>query len=361
MVNVNASLSSVGGVSPEASVSLVAPTMPRGAGSVEVATLQKYASSAVAAGGGSVSTAIKSPLYVSSVGAGGVSVRLRNSNDPGASGAAAWLGEYGAITEIPYITSRQVTVERPVNIKTTIGGRKVASAGRFARRRWNVGVQSMRPADLGALAEKLQFGAGPFLWIDPHMTVTNMLTPAQANLEPASAVVVEGEYGGRLDTDDGPAWSSVSFAAGSTNARTVVRPVPVREGRAITASAYVKSPNGFKMMITFERPDGSEISGARRIQTFPGSTRATRYSMTEIPPLGAERMALTVMGLGSGYGLVYVCRPCVTWTPHLLDWSAGQGVEAVVCAGFVADTVATFRGPSQPRTATLQFTVEEIG
>lgn len=303
------------------------------------------------------------PILISVTAHGAAVGSALNEQSSGMVGPVAYFGEPGSMSVLPYITTRKTQVERPTKMDVTIGGRRVAYASRLARRSWTATVQGMRGPELGALAEKMQVGPGPFLWIDPVMQVTNMLTPSQGALESAALSGSGWSPDGRMDTEDGPSWTSVAIKPGGILS---IPRVPVRESQQSTVSVYVDPGSGssFRMWIDYYDQTGSRYissSPEREVVRSSANTSgvASRESLSDTAPPGASFATIGMLVQGDDIGRV--SRPALTWTPGPLEWSSGQGVAAVICSGWSGDTRSAYRGPREPRTTNVSFTLEEVG
>lgn len=260
----------------------------------------------------------------------------------------AYLGPLGNMVALPYVTSEQLLSARAATERTTLGGAVRLQTARAQRRTWQVTIGSLRPDELGELAELLFVGRPPWVWIDPWMRVTNMLTPAQSML-------AEGSFGGsgqllgRQDLGQGVSarWHLRPDGWVDIGART-----PVETGVPVSASAWVTGKRVTACLV-WQHEDGRYEESRAALST--SGSRPKRLTVVASPRSTARSVALRIKGAET------ITRPAITWTPRPVQWHLGQGCSSAVVLDMPQDILAAYTDPTLLRSANTSFTVQEVG
>lgn len=269
---------------------------------------------------------------------------------------ASYLGPLGGLVPVRCASSLRTSTARPVSLRTTLGGRRMAQVGRRAHRSWDVGLSAASsPSDLAPVQAFVdgEHGVGPWWWIDAWSQVTNLLPPGAAALEPPWNNTVigppvslpdESRAGRSLTLVDPATISYMRDIDGS-----ILR-LPCVPGVPMTASAWMDAP-GATMTLALTNASGLPVGAATVAHSVTGWARD---SATITPPPGATQASLQFKGSGS------IAHPAATWTGDAMAYHAGQGAPRVIVSEFNQDvTLAT--GTPGRQMASAAYIVTEVG
>jgi hypothetical protein len=270
----------------------------------------------------------------------------------------AWIGPIGGLVEVRCPAALAPSTSRPTSYRTTLGGVRKAQVSQRTQHGQQVALSFTRPQDVANLYAIVEgeFGAGPFWWVDPWATHTNLLAPRASMLEVGTwstdGVVVEsgavalpgGGCAGRSLSLANPAGTVFfpRYAGGSDN-------VPVLPGKPVTGSVYAL---GSTVTVRVQWLDAAGTAAGSVSAQTSSPAGLTRCSVTAVPPSNAVACYVAVTGAS------ILARPAVTWTDGVLPWHVGQGMPRVVIDAVAGDVVAAWDG-LQGQTAT--FAVTEVG
>lgn len=178
-------------------------------------------------------------------------------------------------------------------------------------RTWQVDTTALTSEQAGALAELAEgaWGYGPFIFVPCSAHGSNVLTPAQSQLEGVA--------------NSGP----VTLPNGIVAPRSVVGgasvtladKVPVIPGKPVTVSLYMA---GGSATVSFKNLTGSAV-GSRPLT--PTGDLIQRVSVTA-PSVPATARYATI----TATGYTALARPQLSWTSEPVPWAAGGGAAQVV-------------------------------
>ncbi len=202
-------------------------------------------------------------------------------------------------------------------------------------RTWQVESTALTSEQAGALAELAEgaWGYGPFIFVPCSAHASNILTPAQSQLE--------GVANGGPVALPGGATAPRSMVGGQ--AVTLADKVPVMPGRPVTVSLYLA---GGSAAVSFKTLTGSTVGS--RVLTPTGSMMQ-RISTT-VPAVPATARYATI----TATGYTALARPQLSWTAEAVPWAAGGGAAQVIIQN---STPAPMRGGWS--TASVQ--IVEVG
>lgn len=263
---------------------------------------------------------------------------------------AGWIGTLGDLAEFKCPSKLSRSGERAMSRFTGLDGTDTmfVGTGRTARS-WDVDLSAATPDDVRAL-ELIEHGArgvGPFLFVDPLMAATNVLTPRQSLMEPdtlpprvtPSRTVVPGLG---------------SMPAAITEVDVVARfgnGSPVVPGTPVTVSAWVVSTAAIKVSAQCMRVDGSWTNNESRTQA--GFESGGWVSVTVTPAADAAKVDLRIQ---SSAPVVVAC-PSIKWSTHDAPWAVGQGVAAVVVEPISVDAL---RATSAQQLVDASVRIQEV-
>lgn len=179
------------------------------------------------------------------------------------------------------------------------------------KREWTVGV-SARNEDLAVLRGFLRgaYGPGPFWYVSDVAAFTNVLTPAQSDLEGMASTSTQAVGGFAPKAVTGPA--AVTLASG----------VPVIPGKYVTVSVDVSG--SASLAVRFKTALGTSAPSPSAVKS--NGVLMQRLTWTGVVPATARQIELSVSGH------TVATRPQVTWTPYAVPWSDGSGCASAVVA-----------------------------
>lgn len=269
---------------------------------------------------------------------------------------ASYLGPLGGLVPVRCASSLQTSTARPVSLRTTLGGRRMAQVGRRAHRSWDVGLSAAStPSDLAPVQAFVdgEHGVGPWWWIDAWSQVTNLLPPGAAALEPPWNNTVigppvslpDGSRAGRSLQFINPA--TVSYMRDLDGA--ILR-IPCAPALPVTVAAWLNTP-GAVLVVAVTDAAGTQLTAPQVAHTALGWARD---KVTFTPPATAAGLSIRVLGGGS------FAHPTVTWTPTLMAYHAGQGAPQVIVTEFSQDVTLATTKPGR-QMAEGSYTVTEVG
>lgn len=241
-----------------------------------------------------------------------------------------------------------------VSTVTTVEGRVKAMVVPESGRSWSLGVSAgARQSESATLQEFVTgaWGSGPFIFVPVDAPLTNLLSPREAACMEAGTARV----GGPVDLG-GDGWAASSLFTGDVDATPEVyanvAPVPVREDRPVTGSAWVQPGIAEQALLRlyWHGRDGAGVIGASSV-TVPAGAGLQRVTLTATPPAGAVGVRLV------GYKVVLMARPQITWTPGPVSWAAGEG-----CPAAVVHDLSRSQSTAWPGTvlSSVQYQVTEV-
>ncbi|WP_152666723.1 hypothetical protein [Arthrobacter sp. YC-RL1] len=269
-----------------------------------------------------------------------------------------YLGTPGRMVGIKCPSSQSVDHEDRYTFEPTLEGKLKGQARPVGRRKWSLQTSAATtPGEVAALMGFVNgdWGAGPFTFVSADAPITNLLSPAATSGQ-YGPLVTNLLAGGPVDLGaDGWAARSVRSLAPTEfgNGQEILLGTdftPVRQGVAVTGSAWVKRAGG-RVRLYWYGPDSTVPLGSTTSSATATSTWS-RVSVTGLPVAGAVRCRLVA------FEVEHATRPAITWSEGVLDYADGQGCQkAVVHAAARSLTMAV---PARIY-GDLSFTVTEVG
>lgn len=272
---------------------------------------------------------------------------------------SAYLGTLGALFSVRCISALTSDREDRATFETTLEGRVKAQVRSIGRRSWSVDASGLTPDEASNLLalDGGEYGNGPFIWIPPAASVTNLLTPEVSMCGPqavfSSAVSRSGPMvladgtrtGASLTTTDpnGTLWIGASKA-----------PVPVLPGRPVTASTFAIGA-GAKARLHWYAADGSFMAGTVTSSGTGEAGKPKRLHATGVPPAGAISCTLSTTKA------LQVARPAVTWTASPYRWGVGELCQKALVVGLGRELRAAYGFPEGATHSNISFTITEVG
>lgn len=236
-----------------------------------------------------------------------------------------WLGTYGAMLALPDIKG------------------DLSSAG--VQREWSVTIPSASPAEVATLVDLAADGVefrtnlgglrravppahgphgGPFIWLTPWSTRTNILPPLSVSGPTGWAVTGAGaalSQGGPVVLEDGVAATSTQATFGTIWFSPLL---PVVPGQQVTASAYVrKGDSNTNFRIDWMNlGDEQDATTSTQVDSVPVTATAAplpRQVVTATVPENVHVARIRIVGASQ------VASPAFTWTSEVQERSAGHG------------------------------------
>lgn len=274
----------------------------------------------------------------------------------------AWLGNVGALVELPFHDSRSESHDRASSQQVTLGGRRLVQLGPSTRRTWDVSLWKGSSTDLVARAlafSEGEHGRGPWWWVSDWASTTNVLTPDMAMMRqvPVSAATTAG---GPMRLPGGDvAGSSLLLLPGQTlwPLGDNTRSVPVVPGRPVTVSAWVEGGTGTYILAQLLDSSGAVLRSVTKTRLSTAGSAPERLSVTLDAMEGEHLVRFMVRNTT---GSIRVSRPAVTWTRELRDWGVGAGCAQTVAIDFSVDPqmLRSVRGTDH---AAVSFKIVEVG
>lgn len=245
-----------------------------------------------------------------------------------------------------------ITSDRPVSYKTTLGGQVKAFRGPKSRRTWSVGIGTATPNEIAALQGLLEYGTPPWVFIEPYAMVTNLLHPEQSVLMPGTWIG-SATVGGAGVTADGTRFGRSIIASGNVDLHcrnSAYDRLPVVPGVAVSGSFYASGAGTARLIWI------NAAGGTVSITTGPAITGTlTRRIVTATPPDGAVAVQLSANGFTGTITL-----PAYTFTREPAVWAMGRGCNRVVVEGF-SEAVQLATADPAMRRSSISFTAREVG
>lgn len=250
----------------------------------------------------------------------------------------AFIGPLGNLIEATQWQEKQsVDTGAKPSFFTGLDGARTAfvqpPAGRVLRE-WDVSMSGARPEQAAAFVSLAMGGAGigPFVFADPLAQVTNLLTPRESLMEPAS---LASTGAGKPRSNIRPAATNVPgfgvVPAGHVHAdssgfwgyRT-----PLHPDLPVTLSMLVQGPATVELRLM---RDDSVWTSLHAESVTVDAVALQRVSVTAHPPfpVGAVMCGVRVMTTR----VATIAQPQITWTAQPMPWAPGRGASQVVVHG----------------------------
>lgn len=269
----------------------------------------------------------------------------------------AFIGPLGGLIEATQWQEKQsVSTGTAPSFFTGLDGSRTAfvqpSAGRVLRE-WEVSMSDASPEQSAAFVSLAMggLGLGPFVFADPLAQVTNLLTPRQSLMDPATlSSVVSPSRAVVPEIGEVPA---ATVAAGSTGRFGVG--TPVLPGVPVTVSAWVRSAQSVTVTAQCMDAPGGWTNNASKV--FSSMSRGEWVSVTVTPNASSAQVDLRVQ---SGNTDTVAC-PAITWTRQAMGWSPGRGATQVVVSGLQEEFARADPHVRGERRVDYSATVTEVG
>lgn len=264
-----------------------------------------------------------------------------------------YLGPLGSLLQIKGVSAQPVSRERPMAVNMTMGGKRKGFLGVASRREWSVRVNVSDPLTLSGLSYLADFGQPPFVWLSPEATVTNVLSPRAAALQPGTyANATEGPLvtlpGGLVAKSVTPTgdFCTLSAMPGANG----FEPVPVIPGEPVTPSVYGRGAT-MRLVLGWRAADGTSLSTST-MAAVASANDWRRIHFTATPPAGAAFITFQV------FGATTVAAPALTFSDRLLDYGPGAGCPKAMVSPLSDDVLSAVPGSVLKSAA---FNVLEVG
>lgn len=244
-----------------------------------------------------------------------------------------YLGPLGSLQRIEGVSAQPVSRERPMAVNMTMGGKRKGFLGVASRREWSVRVNVSDPLTLAGLSYLADFGQPPFVWLSPEATVTNVLSPRAAALQPGTySNAIEGPMvtlpGGLVARSVTPSGDYCTLSAmPGTNG---FEPVPVVPGQPLTVSTWARGTN-MRLILGWRGADGASLGSSNSVPAT--SSGWQRIFLTTTPPALAAYATVQVFGAAA------VAAPALTFSDRLLAFGPGAGCPKAMVTGLSEDVL----------------------
>jgi len=273
-----------------------------------------------------------------------------------------WIGHPGSLVPVIDYGSESTSDDFEPQVSTSMSGVRRARVPRGRPpRSWSLSIPAAHNDQMAQLRTLAASTLPPYQLVTAEAQVSNVLTPERSVMSDSNPALslggwwpIAGEYqGGGALTRLNPS------AAFGQMAPVYIGPAPVPPvwtGREVTASVLVGTA----------RAEGAQVGlqwldAAGKLMSTRWSTRVTgmdglrRTTATGTPPAGAVACKLIV------YYAEVIAQPQVTWTDAPVEWTVGNGADAVVITGLSRDTDLAVPDDRNLRRGDYSLTLAEVG
>lgn len=245
-----------------------------------------------------------------------------------------FIGPVGRLARVRCPSVLQTGVSRSVNVFETLGGRDVVQWQHVRARAWDVRIgATARPVDIAALSDMVVGSRPPWEFLNHHMAVTNIITPAASVFSDGTISSRAVRSGGMRCVDGVDLAFTLVPNPSTANGWTYVGMHPsdgvfwrgptVIPGMPVTFAAYMSSVEpSSRMRLSFFDATGELIEHHTASVVAPDEG-FDRVSTSTVVPDGAA----WVNPLVSNVDRVGGVSVSLTSTPP--PYSSGQGVRGV--------------------------------
>lgn len=279
-----------------------------------------------------------------------------------------WVGHPGSLYPLKdYVGQLDIEDDDQPIVQTPMGGGRLVRVRRNrAPRTWQVTIPGAHVDEVKHLRTLLTATLGPYVWVDPHAQVTNVLTPEQSVLKSTSpAIALAGGWpiAGSGGTDFATVARVNPAAAGGSQGVVRIGPAPVPPSwanRKVTVSAYLGTSRtaGAYLLLRWLSATGTEVRSpvlSEYGNFVTGMDGLRRSVATGTPPPGAATCQIDV------FHAEVIAQPAVTWTDDVVEWDVGNGAQRVHIFGTKRSTEHAVPTDRSLRRHDLSFTVMEVG
>ena len=272
---------------------------------------------------------------------------------------STYLGPLGGLVETHCLSGLSETPRTKRIEQEGIDGSVVVRKIGRAWRKWACDIGAARPEDVANLRTLAGEQDAAWWMVACNAQRTNLLTPAASRFRDWEVIpqppIQLGpiQRGGNVITEDGVAVASALLEVTSWFAYQSI-PVPVPPDRGdVTASVYLRPPNGGTASARLIFTDGS----GRNSQT-QHHTVSTTVTSGPLPRLTVTGPANAAAGARIQIrGATVAANPAITWGSTPYPWTDGRGAERVVL-GDVPESVIT--AAPDNRWSSFNYEVTEV-
>ena len=273
-----------------------------------------------------------------------------------------WIGHAGSLVPFKDRGSVSVTDDVEPSIQVSLGGVRRARVSRNrAPRSWSLSMPDAHADDVAHVRSLMTATLPPYQLVTAEAQVSNVLTPERSVMSDSNPELslggwwpIAGEYQG-----GGALVRLNPSAAFGQMAPVYIGPAPVPPvwtGREVTASVLVATARaeGAQVGLQWLNAAGNLLSTiwSARVTGMDGLRRVTA---TGAPPAGAVACKLVV------YYAEVIAQPQVTWTDAPVEWTVGNGADAVVITGLDRDTELQVPDSRNLRRGDYSLNLTEVG
>ena len=276
-----------------------------------------------------------------------------------------WIGHPGSLVPVIDYGSESTSDDFEPQVTTSMSGARRARVPRGRPpRSWSLSIPAAHNDQMAQLRTLAAATLPPYQLVTAEAQVSNVLTPERSTMSSLispSELSLGGWWPIAGEHQGGGALTRLNPSAAFGNAANVfVGPVatpPVWTGRPVTASAWLATARatGARVVLQWLDAAGAQVTPPAYGNFVTGMDGLRRSTATGTPPVGTVAGRLLIQ-----YAEV-IAQPQVTWTDEPVEWTVGNGADAVVITGLSRDTDLTVPDDRNLRRGDYSLTLAEVG
>ena len=276
-----------------------------------------------------------------------------------------WIGHPGSLVPVIDYGSESTSDDFEPQVTTSMSGARRARVPRGRPpRSWSLSIPAAHNDQMAHLRTLATATRPPYQLVTAEAQVSNVLTPERSTMSSLispSELSLGGWWPIASEHQGGGALTRLNPSAAFGNAANVfVGPVatpPVWTGRPVTASAWLATARatGARVVLQWLDAAGAQITPPAYGNFVTGMDGLRRSTATGTPPVGTVAGRLLIQ-----YAEV-IAQPQVTWTDAPVEWTVGNGANAVVITGLSRDTDLAVPDDRNLRRGDYSLTLAEVG
>lgn len=276
-----------------------------------------------------------------------------------------WIGHPGSLVPVIDYGSESTSDDFEPQVTTSMSGARRARVPRGRPpRSWSLSIPAAHNDQMAQLRTLAAATRPPYQLVTAEAQVSNVLTPERSTMSSLispSELSLGGWWPIASEHQGGGALTRLNPSAAFGNAANVfVGPVatpPVWTGRPVTASAWLATARatGARVVLQWLDAAGAQITPPAYGNFVTGMDGLRRSTATGTPPVGTVAGRLLIQ-----YAEV-IAQPQVTWTGAPVEWTVGNGANAVVITGLSRDTDLAVPDDRNLRRGDYSLTLAEVG
>ena len=276
-----------------------------------------------------------------------------------------WIGHPGSLVPVIDYGSESTSDDFEPQVTTSMSGARRARVPRGRPpRSWSLSIPAAHNDQMAQLRTLAASTLPPYQLVTAEAQVSNVLTPERSTMSSLispSELSLGGWWPIAGEHQGGGALTRLNPSAAFGNAANVfVGPAPVPPvwtGRPVTASVLVATARaaGARVVLQWLDAAGAQITPPAYGNFVTGMDGLRRSTATGTPPVGTVAGRLLIQ-----YAEV-IAQPQVTWTDAPVEWTVGNGADAVVITGLDRDTELQVPDSRNLRRGDYSLNLTEVG